>query len=371
MKLTDRQGFSLISAFLLGNVLSGIGGMGTGVKTGYLSVWFGFCIFMLFARIFQVVICRYPDADFFEIAGRLFGKIGYRIFLFMLLCYSFAATFFSIYNYMDFVVSSVTTGFPAIVGFIMVILISIYFGFKQIKTMGRYAEIALPIVLATVLFLLILGIRECSDFTLPLPVSASQFLQQGWQIFCSPFSEIIFLWIVFDSFENREKIREISVKAGFLTTLCFSLVYLLNVNILGEKLMGLSKFPTFFAASLIEVGSVMEHAESLITLSYSFCDILYGAVCFFIGMKSVVKLLENHSKLLKKAKKITAFSAVIFMFFLYILITSKINLSEYYSYISLGFLPLTTGIPLLMFLLSKQQNKSGNNQKRSSCSKKL
>ncbi len=353
MKLTDRQGFSLMTAFLFGNVLSGIGGNGTGVKTGYLSVWLSFGLFVIFSMMFQSVVQNGRDPDIFSMARRLFGNIGYRIFLILLVIYSFSSAFLSISNYINFIDDSVTTQFPAVIGLAAVLLLTAYFCLKEEKTMGRYAEIIIPIVLVSVILLLVIGIHECTDITLPAPVSAPDFLLQGWKIFCSPFSEIIFLWMLFGSFQNGENIGKISIKAGFVTTLFFSLVYLFNVNILGEKLLQVSKFPTYFSASLVEVGSVMEHAESFITLSYSFCDVLYGAVCLLIGVKGSVKLVENHCKNPEKIKKITAFSAVIFMLFLYILMIPKINLSEYYPIISVLFLPFSVGLPLLLFILSK------------------
>ncbi len=365
MKLTDNQGFSLITAFLFGNVLSGIGGNGTGVKTGYLSVWISFGILVVFSLIFQSAIQNGRDPDIFAMTRRVFGKTGYRIFLILLIIYSFSSAFLSISNYMDFIDFSVTDGFPVTIGLGSILLLTVYFCQKEEKTMGRYAEITLPVVLGSVIVLLLLGIRECSGFTLPIPVSAPDFLLQGWQIFCSPFSEIIFLWILFGSFQNQQNIGKISRKAGFVTALFFSLVYLFNVNILGEKLLQLSRFPTFFSASLVEVGSVMEHAESFITLSYSFCDILYSSLCLLIGVKGIVKLPENRCKNSVKVKKITAFSAVIFMFFLYILLAAKVDLSEYYPLISLGFLPFTVGLPLLLLIFSKRSNQQ-NHQNKSS-----
>ncbi|MBE7018762.1 MAG: hypothetical protein E7413_02655 [Ruminococcaceae bacterium] len=364
MKLTDRQGFSLITAFLFGNVLSGIGGNGSGPKTGYLSVWLSFGIFAVLTLMFQKLTIKHSAHDFFSLTHQLFGKIGNQIFLVFVAIFSFSASFLSITNYMDFIQFSVTTNFPVTIGLFFMLLLTAYLCLKGIKIMGRYAEIILPIVIISVILLLTLGVKEIRNITLPLPSSPTQFAKQGWQIFCSPFSEITFLWILFDHLQNPEHIGKLSLKSGLITTILFSLVYLFNVNLLGENLLQKIRFPTYFSASLVEVGIVVENAESLITLSYSFCDILYGALCLFVGVKATCKLLETVGFSTHKTKKITAFSAVIFLFLLYISGLIPTDLSTYYPAVSLLFLPFTVGVPLLLFFL-------GKNQKSSSFSKKL
>jgi len=366
MKLTERQGFSLITAFLLGNVLSGIGGSGEGIKTGYLAVFLSLGIFVAFSLIFGKFAKENCDKNFFDSTRNLFGKAGNILFLIFLVIYSFSACFFSIVNYMDFIRFSTTNSFPSVLGILFVLLLTVYLCIKGVKTIGRYAEIILPIVLLSVALLVMLGIREIHEITLPSPASISQLANQGWQIFCSPFSEIFFLWILFDHFKAPEKIGKTSIKAATLTAVLFSLIYLFNVNILGEEIMKQTKFPTYFAASLVKAGILVEKAESLITLSYSFCDILYGGICLLVGVKGVCKLLEEFKISSKNTKKITAFLAVIFMFILYCSGIIPTDLSPYYAVISAVFVPFIIGIPLLLSLLSKLKT-----QNKSSCSKKL
>ncbi len=366
MKLTEQQGFSLILAFLLGNVLSGIGGGGDSAKTGYLAVFLSLGLFVLFALFFQQFAKRNSSISFFGATRELFGKAGYILFLVLLVIYSFLACFLSVVNYMDFIRSSTANNFPITVGIFIVLLLTVYLCFKGIKTVGRYAQIILPVVVASILLLLIMGIKEIREITIPLPSSFSQLFEQGWQVFCSPFAEILFLWVLLDHFQRPEKIGKISIKAAIFTTILFALVYLFNVNLLGVELLQQTKFPTYFAASLVKVGVLVEKAESLITLSYSFCDILYSGICLLVSVKGVCKLLEEFKVSSKNTKKITAFSAVIFMFVLYITGIIPSDLSPYYHIISLIFVPFTVGIPVLLSILSKRKI-----QNKSSCSKKL
>ena len=354
----------LRTAFLFGNVLSSIGGNGTGPKTGYLSVWLSFGIFVLITMIFQRFIISRKEHKLSTQAHQIFGKIGKRIFFIFVSFYSFSAVFFCISNYMNFITYSTTTNFPVPIGLLFVLLLIVYLCLKGVKTMGRYAELILPIVIISVISLLIFGVKEIKTITFPLPPSPTLFLQQGWQIFCSPFSEITFIWLLFDNMKNPENIGKISIRSGLIITILFSLVYLFNVNLLGENLLQKNKFPTYFCASLVEVGILVENAESLITLSYSFCDILYGAICLLVGVNSTCKLLETVGFSAPKTKKITAFSAVIFLFLLYVSGFIPTDLSAYYPMISLLLLPFTIGVPLFLFCL-------GRSQKSSSFSKKL
>lgn len=358
MKLTERQGFSLMTAFLLGNVLSGIGGGGNGAKTGYIAVFFSLILLIVFSMLFQQFIKKNNGKKFFQATRDFFGKTGNTLFLILLVLYSFSASFLSIGNYMNFVRFFATTSFPVTIGIFLVMLLTVYLCLKGIKTAGRYAEIILPIVVTSVILMLIMGIREIRDFTFPMPSSIALLCDQSWRIFCSPFAEIFFLWIFSDHFQNPENIGKISIKAASFTAVLFAMIYLFNVNLLGEEMMQQVQFPTYFAASLVKVGILVEKAESLITLSYSFCDILYGGICLLVGVKGVCKLLENRKLSPQKTKKITAFAAVIFMFILYSFGIIPTDLSPYYAVISAVFVPFTVGVPIVLGLLSKLKNQN-------------
>ncbi len=366
MKLTNQQGFCLMTAFLLGNVLSGIGGMGHEPKTGYLGIFISYGIYLVFVAMYHFILKRNGYRGFFHIIKNQFGPNGQKPVLIVIAVSAFLSAFFSISNYMNFIFVSTYQKTPVLPCLIFVLLLILYLCLSREKTMGRYSEIVLPIVFVAIITLLCFGLSHWNSANLQTDISITTIVKQGAFLFLGPFSEMVFFYLVSECLQSPKSISKIAVFSGATVTVIFSLIYLFNLSVLGEQLMADSKFPTFTAASVIPIGTVIEKAETLITFSYSFCDILYSSVCLFVCQKSLGILFSMK----QKTKKITAFSAVIFIGLLWFLLKQKITLETVYPIATILLMPLTTGLPILMLLFSIKSPKD-NHQYKSSCSKKL
>ena len=361
MKLTSRQGFCLMTCFLLGNVLSGIGSGSDLEKTGYLSVFFSFLPLILLIFIYREILRRNNNRDFFELFSLLLGRTAGKILLIVIAFYSLLSAFFSMANLIEFIEKSTFFNTPKQLVLFISLLLILYLCFSREKAMGRYAEIVLPIVLFAVSMLFIFGWKQFNPEHIVFISSKKHFVKQGFKIFLSPFSEIIFVYLLFDMLKDKTKISKIAISSCTLTVFLFSAMYLFNLLILGKKLMASVPFPTFYAASVVEVGTVIENAETLITFSYTFCDLLYSGACLFLLSKSVQTLFPQH----QNAKKITALSAVILIFVLLCIPKISGNLRQYYEWVAPGMIPLTLGIPMVLLLatLFKKPNTKGHSPK--------
>lgn len=355
MKLTDRQGFCLMTAFLLGNVLSGIGGASDTEKIGYLAILLSLFLLVVLIGIYRVILKRNGYCDFFELFGKLFGKTGGKIALILVAAYSFFSAFLSIANYLEFVKISTCFRTPEVTALVVVLLLTFYFACSREKAMGRYSEIVLPIVLAAVVLLILCGWKEFQVDNFILPSSIKTFSRQGLNLFFAPFSEIIFVYLMFGQLKNRKNVTKIALASAGTTTLIFSGLYLFNLLILGQELLGTVRFPTFYTASVVQVGTVIEKAETLITFSYTFCDLLYSGVCLFLGIKAINLLFGKK----KYVKKITAVIAVIFFFILILVLRDTAKIEQFFPIATVIMIPFTVGLPLLMLLTSlrKKPNK--------------
>lgn len=351
MKLTTRQGFCLMSAFLLGNVLSGIGGTGHGPKIGYLSVFLSYAIFLIFVFFYQKILKNNEHADFFTLIEIKFEHRGQKAVLLLVAVSAFLSALFSVANYLDFILVSTyfNTSYP--ICLILTLLLVLYLCLSQEKTMGRYAEVILPLVLTAIIFLYVFGISSWNPRNLTFSFSLLPILKQGGSIFLGPFAEIVFVYFLSHSLEEPQKITKIAVFSGGLVTVIFAGIYLFNLLILGESLLEICRFPTFVSASVVKVGTLIESAESLITVSYSFCDILYSAVCILVCQKAIEHLLPVK----KNTKKITAVSAVILVGIFCVFLKS-VPLETLYPKVTLALLPLTVGLPLTLAYVTKKKS---------------
>ncbi len=364
MKLTFRQGFCLMTCFLLGNVLSGIGAGSTHEKTGYIAVFFSFIPLLLMIFLYREVLKRNQNLGFFDMIPYLFGSFFSKLILLAIAIYSFLAAFFSISNLTDFIETSTYFKTPKLAALAVVLLLVLYLCISREKTMGRYAEIVLPVVLLAIVVLVLFGAKHFRKENLVFVSSAKNLATQGLGIFIAPFSEILFVYLLFDMLIDRTKITKIAISSCFLTGILFAVLYLFNLLILGENLMSSVSFPTFYAASVVKVGTVIEKAETLITFSYTFCDLLYGGACIYLFSKAMSLICFKT----KKHKKITAVIAVILIFLLLSIPYLSENLRTYYKGVTLFMIPFTVGLPLIMFFLTmlKASNTKGHFQK--SCS---
>ncbi|MBO5407969.1 MAG: GerAB/ArcD/ProY family transporter [Clostridia bacterium] len=350
MKLTNQQFFCLMTAFLLGNVLSGIGGFSQGPKTGYLAVLVSYGIFLLFVAIYHIILKRNRYQGLFTIIKRYFSLRWQKVVFAVIATSAFLSALFSICNYTDFITFSTYQKTPIVPCLFFVLLLVLYLCLSREKAMGRYSEIVLPIVLFAIVSLCFYSIRQWNIQNIKTEISALSVLKQGTGLFFGPFSEMVFLYLLTDCLESPKSITKIAVSSGAVVTIIFSLVYLLNLSVLGEALMGISRFPTFTAASVIQVGTIIEKAETLITFSYSFCDILYSAVCLFVCQKSIGNLFPMK----QKTKKITACAAVIFIAVIWFILKNTVNTETLYPAVTFALLPLTTGLPIILFFYSKK-----------------
>lgn len=344
MKLTDRQGFCLMTCFLLGNVLSGIGGTNNTEKTGYLSVFLSFLYLLVLIYVYHIIRKQNPKKDFFTLLETSFGTVGGKILLGLIAVFALFAALLSIANYLEFLKVSTYGKSPELPATIVVLFLAWYFGSRREKTLGRYAEIVLPVVLIAVVVLCFYGAKECRMEHLVPVTSAKSFFAQSISIFVAPFSEIVFVYLLFDRLKNQHRITKIALLSCGGVVLIFSGIYLLNLLVLGKELMAAVPFPTFYAASVVQIGTLMNKAETLITFSYTFCDLLYSGACIFLFSKASERLF--HRK--KGTKKITAAIAVIFLFVMLQILQNQIALDEMYSMATLVMTPFTLGLPLLM-----------------------
>lgn len=344
MKLTTRQGFCLMVCFLLGNVLSGIGGSFSQEKTGYLAVFVS--LFFLFGLIFvyHIILKRNQYQPFFDLIDNLFGTVAGKIILVWIAVFSLGSAFFSLANYLHFIDVSTHFQTPEIGVIIVTLALVWYFCLVGEKTIGRYAEIVLPVVLIAVIILFACGIKETRLENLVFPSSIGGLFRQGAYIFVAPFSEIIFVYFLFDHLKTRESITKIACSSCISSVVIFALLYLFNLLILGQDLMRQIPFPTFFAASVVEIGTVIEKAETLITFSYTFCDLLYSGVCVLVGNKAIHRLVGKK----KNTKKITAATTVIFLCLLLIWLRNTAATSQIFETITFVMIPFTLGLPLIL-----------------------
>ncbi len=347
MNLTNRQIFSLMTAFLLGNVLSGIGGTTQSEKTGYLSVGFGLILFLLLIGVYQTIFCRHRGKNLFDVLSLNFGKAGEKVMLSVTALYAFLSFFLCTEHFLKFVTVSTYGKTPQIPALILIVLLMLYFSFSGEKVMGRYAEIAFPVILFAVGGLLLLGVRAFDTENLVFPTRISSFLKQGSGIFLSPLSEVIFVFFLIPNPRENKKLTAISMGSGIVVTLVFSAVYLFNLLILGQEFMGTLEFPTFYAASAVKVGTLIERAETLITVSYSFCDLLYGGVCLLVLNHAISRLFSKSSNK-TSIKKTAAPCAAALVILLILLWNPATNLQKWYWVIPFLFLPFTVGVPLIL-----------------------
>ncbi len=353
-QLTTKQSVCLIVSFFLGNTLA-IMGSGSGEeKIGYLTYIPALLLFILMILAYSFIFKKNGDKNLFEIIESSFPNVISKLFLLVIFLYSFFCAALSCGNFIFF--ASVSTdsqiSFSLLSLFIGICIFFILSSNK--KTLGRYCELILPFVLFMLFVMIIFGIFKgnLKNLYVNLPVSFKEIAKSTFFNFISPFANIFLIMLFMNNLSDNKKLISSSIKAGLISALCLSLVYFVNLLTLGKKLLSQLYYPTLFSFGVINPGLLTQRSETIYYVSYVFFDIIYISVSLFVCMTSFTFLFLKGKKLTSTKKRIlsSVFSIILVLFMVFFNFSSKFY--ELYTSFLFIELPITLGIPAIIFLRS-------------------
>lgn len=366
VKINKTQSVCLLVIFIISN---------TPVLTGYTAaernLWMAYILAFAAAVPLYLIYSRltslYPEKNLYEILENVFGKIFGKIISFVYMLYAVNIAAMSIRNAAEFVniVSLERTPLPFILFFC--ILVCFYLALKGLRAMAKFAALFLPVLTAVLLLLDMLSFN-IYDFANLEPIVINDFadiVKSGSVCFSFPLAESI----IFISAVSYVKLKKGESKKIYLSGLILSVIIIItvvlnNIMVLGVPTMTKLYYPTYTAASLIDIG-VVRRLEIISSSLFFTSGILKGGLALFLsylGYKSIFGIKkEKKPKFYPVIILILAVVVTFAAYFLYPNVTELIDFTKLYSKFSL---PLQL-FPLVIWIVAEVKNR-GKKQRESS-----
>lgn len=213
---------------------------------------------------------RFPDDTPIEMGMKLLGKFPGRVIGAVYILFYWHSSGILIREYGEFVsgVFLMETPTPVIMGGMLIV--AAYAVRGGIETLGRCAQIIIPVVASLFLLLILLQVHEFDpERLLPmfefglLPSLKGSIVPQSW------YSELIAVSFLYPALTDRDKGLKWAAIAVLLIALFLSLTNLAALMLFGE-LAGRLVYPVMSAARYIEIADFLEHLEAIVMAIWVF-----------------------------------------------------------------------------------------------------
>ncbi|NLY46545.1 MAG: endospore germination permease [Tissierella sp.] len=352
--ITTKQAIFLVIIFIIGTSI-----ILTGITMAKQDIWISIILalsaIMPMIFVYCKIISLFPGKNLFEILDIIYGKIIGRIFSLLYILYFLYLGALCVRNITEFiqVVSFRLT--PQYFSGIWIILVSSYMVRSGIEVFGRWANLVCVLLLALILIMTLLSMSQL-DFQNVLPV-----LYEGWSpvlkstinIFSFPFGEIVVFLALFNTLKEPKKTFKILSLSTLIGGGLILIVSIRSVLILGTPLVDNTSFPTYYANTIITIGSFLENVaifSSIILLLAGFAKFTTCLFAICLGLKHVFNTKEYGIYSLPVGLIVLIISQLLF--------SSTMEMMENFDYYHYYALPFQTVLPLITLVFScRKKNK--------------
>ncbi|HBN85491.1 MAG TPA: hypothetical protein DDZ89_16800 [Clostridiales bacterium] len=282
---SDRQIISMMTLYLLGNTLFGIGHMAK--QDVWVSVLISISLIAPVYALYARIITLYPGYYLFEIMDEVFTPIISRLLTFFFSFYYFLTAAAITRTFSEFIHIDALPETPDIVSLVMMGLVIIYAIKNGMEVLGRWAQLFNYILLGVVFAVSILSLTNANLENLrPLLYNdIKPVLQVAIQGFFFSFGElVVFLSAVSFSKDRNKPYRvyfySLLIGGGFVV-----LVVLRNLLVLGPQLVEQTHFTSYNVVGLIRIGKFLQRIESSVAMVFILAGFIKTAVCMFAALK--------------------------------------------------------------------------------------
>lgn len=291
--LSARGAFSMITLIITANsiILGLTNNIGTETWLAILLMAvFSLPLMLLFARLIRLM----PGMNIFEMARQLFGAVGEKIFAVLYAVYFLLLTAIIRAYYAEFVHITSLVQTPFIVILLVFFVVCTYLAKSGFSTMSRWYPSILFFVCAVMLAITLFSIpRMTLDNMLPLVEGdTGRVVRAAISGINLPIGEMVIVMSFAGNLERTVNPYKLFLGSLAVSTLFLLLVFSQNMSVLGEHVVSAVYYPTYTAASVIDVGSAGIRVESLIILAFLLAGISKTAACLAASGQSLSSLFN-------------------------------------------------------------------------------
>ena len=269
-----------------------------GASNTYQDAWLAAVLALLFALPLVVLYARlaqlFPGKGLFDMLDNMPGKWPGAVLTALFTWYALHLSALVLRNFSEFTVDIELQNTPRLVIMAAILAVSACLSVCTFKTMGRWALIVLVLVAFNLLFTLLItaGAMQLSNLLPVFRHSVRDIALDAASIASVAFEETVLVLLVFSAFPpSRSPYR--AYLGGILLGGGLVLVAILrNIMVLGGNMFNASIFPSYSTVRIGQVGSFLEHIESVISFNQIFLGMTKIALCLKCACTGIARLLK-------------------------------------------------------------------------------
>jgi spore germination protein KB len=309
-----RDAFALIIIMQTSKILISGFPLGAGSDT-WISILLSLVgvlpLMLLYARLIHLM----PGKNLFEMTERMIGRPG-MVAVCILYAYYFLTTSSIVQgNYVEFMhlVSLQNTSYTAIM--LSYFILCGYIAISGSETMGKWGMIVVLFAAVSFGALMVFSAPRirADNLVFALQGNWNDIGLTGFKVFAMPFGEAILLLSMAGDLEKRVNPYKLLVGAGCVSAAIALMFYLHTAAMLGQSNLDAVYFPSYKAASVINIGAIGTRIEALIAFAFTLESVTKAAIGLYAGTRAIAAIfrVQNFWKLVFPVGLLTVAMSVV------------------------------------------------------------
>lgn len=255
------------------------------------SALLGVPLLMIYARIAALN----PGLGLFDIISRRVGPFWRKVFYLAFIWYALQVSAFVTRNFTEFVVTISLERTPKVFIIMAFVALAGYLAGENDNLLGRWAMIAVVVILANLFITLILSVPSISFDNLKpfMEHGIKKVWSNAFTLWSISFVETVLILISFDALKQGDTPYKAYGIGALLGTGLLLGALTRNVLVLGREVTEITLFPSYVTARVINPGTFLEHIESLIAFNLIVLGTTKVAVCLRVAAVGTAKLFKK------------------------------------------------------------------------------
>ncbi|MEA4894807.1 MAG: endospore germination permease [Oscillospiraceae bacterium] len=294
--ITNTQLIYLILSFMQSIVISINFVYSVSKRDTWIAVLTAFVIAIPIALIYTSIAGRYPGRNLVQINDEALGPYIGKLFSALYIWFLFELIIHYAYFFNSFWITYIMPETPRMAFVIMFVLVSAFAVRSGIETIARCSVIFSMIVLASVVFVVSLLLKDMkfNNFLPVLDLTPKEFIHSVHIILAIQFCDIVAFLMIFPSTKNNAGVRKPVLIALSLSTLLLIVTVLVNTAVLGVRMIN-STSVSFAITREIDIGHILTRLDVLVALSLLATVFMKVSVFYYTTVLGLAQLLGLRS----------------------------------------------------------------------------
>ena len=289
--ISSKEAISLIVLFNIGT--SAMIQTGSEAKEDlWLAVIFSILMTLPAILIYARLNTYDEYKDIYEVIEDNFGKFLGKIIILLYVWYSIHLSALVLRDFGEFYINIVAPGTPMAVPMILLVLLNIWIVKDGIESMGRWAEIYVPIIVIAIFTTIIFLIPNMDmDNARPILYNGIKPVFNGaFSLFGFPFGETVLFIFLFSSLRNKKssyKVYLIGLLIGGITIFGISTA---NLLVLGPYRLSSFYFPSYEVLKKLNIGDFIQRVEIIASAIFILGGFIKMCTTSLVACKGITRV---------------------------------------------------------------------------------